>query len=105
MSWFSRPGRSLGKVDVTGEETRKRTLTATPAGVQGSEERYAEITSRLQSFDNHQASEFAATEVVPTADFCCVARAAVAFTSEQNAVCCLPAHRMLAVRNQAIDGI
>ena len=41
MSWFSRPGRSLGKADVTA-----------------------------------------------------VARAAVAFTSEQNAVRCLPAHRI-----------
>jgi hypothetical protein len=34
----------LGKADVTGEETGKRTLSTTAAGVQGSEERSAEIT-------------------------------------------------------------
>jgi hypothetical protein len=34
----------LGKADVTGEETGERTLSATVVGVQGSEERSAEIT-------------------------------------------------------------
>jgi hypothetical protein len=34
----------LGKADVTGEETGKRTLSATVAGVQASEDRSAEIT-------------------------------------------------------------
>jgi len=34
----------MGKADVTGEETGKRTLSATVVGVQGSEERSAEIT-------------------------------------------------------------
>jgi hypothetical protein len=61
--------------------------------------------TRLQSFDNLQVSGFAATQVVPTAGVLSDVRAAVAFTSEQNAVRCLPAHRiMLAVRNRAIDG-
>jgi hypothetical protein len=61
--------------------------------------------TRLQSFDNLQASEFAATQVVTTAGVRSDVRAAVAFTSEENAVRCLPAHRiMLAVRNRAIDG-
>jgi hypothetical protein len=34
----------LGKADVTGEETGKRTLSATVVGVQASEDRSAEIT-------------------------------------------------------------
>jgi hypothetical protein len=34
----------LGKADVTGEETGKRTLSTTVVGVQGSEDRSAEIT-------------------------------------------------------------
>ena len=34
----------LGKADVMGEETGKRTLSATVVRVQGSEERFAEIT-------------------------------------------------------------
>jgi len=38
------PHPSVGKADVTGEETGKRTLSATAVGVQGSEERSAEIT-------------------------------------------------------------
>jgi hypothetical protein len=42
--WSSRPNGSLGKADVTGEETGERTLSATVVGVQGSEERFAEIT-------------------------------------------------------------
>jgi hypothetical protein len=50
--------------------------------------------TRLQSFDNLQASEFAATQVVPTAGILSDVRAAVAFTSEQNAVRYLPAHRI-----------
>jgi hypothetical protein len=50
--------------------------------------------TRLQSFDNLQASEFAATQVVPTAGFLSEVRAAVAFTSEQKAVRCLPAYRI-----------
>jgi hypothetical protein len=59
------------------------------------------VLSRLQSFDDLQASEFAATQVVPTARYPIWApRAAMAFSSEQNAVRYLPAHRMLlAVRN------
>jgi len=44
MAWFSRPSGLLGKADVTREETGKRTLSATAVGVQGSEERSAEIT-------------------------------------------------------------
>ena len=54
----------------------------------------AGLLTRLQSFDNLQASEFAATQVVPTADLLSEIRAAVAFTSEQNAVRYLPAHRI-----------
>ena len=51
--------------------------------------------SQLQSFDNLQASEFAATQVVPTAEHPYrMFRAAVAFTSEHSAVCYLPAHRI-----------
>ena len=52
--------------------------------------------TRLQSFDNLQASEFAATQVVPTAEHLInrMLRAAVAFTSEHSAVCYLPAHRI-----------
>jgi hypothetical protein len=42
--WNSRPNGNLGKADVTEEETGKRTLSATVVGVQGSEERFAEIT-------------------------------------------------------------
>jgi hypothetical protein len=42
--WFSRPSDELGKADVTGEETGKRTLSTTVVGVQGSEDRSAEIT-------------------------------------------------------------
>jgi hypothetical protein len=42
--WSSRPVGNLGKADVTGEETGKSTLSATVVGVQGSEERFAEIT-------------------------------------------------------------
>ena len=42
--WNSRPSGLLGKADVTGEETGKRTLSATVVGVQASEERFAEIT-------------------------------------------------------------
>ena len=34
----------MGKADVTGEKTGKRTLSATVVGVQASEERFAEIT-------------------------------------------------------------
>jgi hypothetical protein len=34
----------LGKADVTGEETGKRTLSATVVGVQASEDRSVEIT-------------------------------------------------------------
>jgi hypothetical protein len=49
------------------------------------------VLTRLQSFDNLQASEFAATQVVPTAAILSDVRAAVAFTSEQNAVRYLPA--------------
>ena len=52
------------------------------------------MLTRLQSFDNLQASEFAATQVVPTAAILSDVRAAVAFTSEQNAVRYLPAHRI-----------
>jgi hypothetical protein len=44
MAWFSRPSGLLGKADVTREETGKRTLSATVVGVQGSEDRSAEIT-------------------------------------------------------------
>ena len=44
LMWSSRPIGNLGKADVTGEETGKRTLSATVVGVQGSEERFAEIT-------------------------------------------------------------
>jgi hypothetical protein len=54
----------------------------------------AGLLTRLQSFDNLQASEFAATQIVPTAGTKCGVRAAVAFTSEQNAVRYLPAHRI-----------
>ena len=52
--------------------------------------------TRLQSFTNVQASEFAATQVVPTAEHPInrMFRAAVAFTSEHSAVRCLPAHRI-----------
>ena len=42
--WNSRPVGNLGKADVAGEETGKRTLSATVVGVQASEERFAEIT-------------------------------------------------------------
>jgi hypothetical protein len=45
MKWSSRPAGTLGKADVAGEETGKRTLSATVVGVQASEERFAEITS------------------------------------------------------------
>jgi hypothetical protein len=44
MKWSSRPAGTLGKADVAGEETGKRTLSATVVGVQASEERFAEIT-------------------------------------------------------------
>ena len=44
LMWSSRPDGNLGKADVTGEETGKRTLSATVVGGQGSEERFAEIT-------------------------------------------------------------
>ena len=44
LLWSSRPDGSLGKADVTGEETGTSTLSATVVGVQGSEERFAEIT-------------------------------------------------------------
>ena len=51
--------------------------------------------SRLQSFVNLQASEFAATQVVPTAGHPHrMFRAAVAFTSEHSAVYYFPAHRI-----------
>jgi hypothetical protein len=50
--------------------------------------------SQLQSFDNLQASEFAATQVVPPPVSTLDAGAAVAFTPEQNAVRYLPAHRI-----------
>jgi hypothetical protein len=50
--------------------------------------------TRLQSFVDLQASEFAATQVVPTAGILSDVRAAVAFTSEQRAVRCLPAYRI-----------
>src|SRR5580704_2820512 len=54
-----------------------------------------EVISRLQSFVDLQASEFAATQVVPTAEHPhWMFRAAVAFTSEHSAVCYLPAHRI-----------
>ena len=47
----------------------------------------------MQSFVYLQASEFAATQVVPTAEQPYrMLMAAVAFTSEHNAICCLPAH-------------
>jgi hypothetical protein len=46
------------------------------------------------ALDNLQASEFAATQVVPTAEHPKMLRAAVAFTSEHSAVCYLPAHRI-----------
>jgi hypothetical protein len=53
------------------------------------------VISRLQSFVDLQASEFAATQVVPTAEHPYrMFRAAVAFTSEHSAVCYLPAHRI-----------
>jgi hypothetical protein len=42
--WNSRPVGNLGKADVTGEETGKRTLSATVVGVQASEDRSVEIT-------------------------------------------------------------
>src|SRR5215831_7736308 len=42
--WNCRPSRTLGKADVTGEETGKCTLSATVVGAQASEERFAEIT-------------------------------------------------------------
>ena len=42
MKWSSRPAGTLGKADVAGEETGKRTLSATVVGVQGSEDRSAE---------------------------------------------------------------
>jgi len=42
--WNYRPSGTLGKADVTGEETGKRTLSATVVGVQASEDRFAEIT-------------------------------------------------------------
>jgi len=45
MKWNSRPAGNSGKADVAGEETGKRTLSATVVGVQASEERFAEITS------------------------------------------------------------
>jgi len=38
------PPCQLGKADVIGEETGTSTLSATPVGVQASEERSAEIT-------------------------------------------------------------
>ncbi len=44
VSWFSRPSGIVGKADVTGEETSKRTLLATVVGVRASEKRFAEIT-------------------------------------------------------------
>lgn len=52
------------------------------------------VLTRLQSFVNLQASEFAATQVVPPLAPSSGIRAAVAFTSEQNAVRYLPAHRI-----------
>jgi hypothetical protein len=53
------------------------------------------VFSRLQSFVDLQASEFAATQVVPTAEHLYrMFRAVVSFTSEHNAVCYLPAHRI-----------
>ena len=42
--WYCRPIDDLGKADVTGEETGRRTLSATVVGVQGSDERSVEIT-------------------------------------------------------------
>jgi hypothetical protein len=54
----------------------------------------AGVLTRLQSFVNLQASEFAATQVVPPLAPSSGIRAAVAFTSEQNAVRYLPAHRI-----------
>ena len=42
--WLSRPSGHMGKADVTGEETGKRTLSTTVVGVQGSGDRSAEIT-------------------------------------------------------------
>jgi hypothetical protein len=42
--WSSRPSGTLGKADVTGEETGERTLSATVVGVQASDERSAELT-------------------------------------------------------------
>src|SRR6516162_1953677 len=64
------------------------------------------VISRLQSFVDLQASEFAATQVVPTAEnpyrrF----RAAVAFTSEHNAVRYLPAHRIVAPQHRGQMGV
>ena len=44
LKWNSRPSQLVGKADVTGEETGKRTLSTTVVRVQASEERFAEIT-------------------------------------------------------------
>src|SRR5499427_5345727 len=63
------------------------------------------VLSRLQSFDNLQASEFAATQVVPTAGIHCGCQGGrgVYVRAERGS---LPprASDILAVRNRAIDG-
>ena len=63
------------------------------------------VLTRLQSFVNLQASEFAATQVVPTAGtrFGCQGSRGVYVRAERGS---LPprASDMLAVRNRAIDG-
>jgi len=61
--------------------------------------------TRLQSFVDLQASEFAATQIVPTAGHLLGTRAAVAFYVRANRGSLPPrASDMLAVRNRAIDG-
>src|SRR6516162_11383273 len=78
------PHRPSPKSQRVGCSTSFRSTTSERGGI-----------SRLQSFVNLQASEFAATQVVPTAENPYrMFRAAVAFTSEHSAGCYLPAHRI-----------
>ena len=63
------------------------------------------MLSRLQSFDNLQASEFAATQVVPTAGIHCGCQGSRGvYVRAQRGLLPPRASDMLAVRIRAIDG-
>jgi len=62
------------------------------------------VLSRLQSFDNLQASEFAATQVVPTAVNLSDARAAVALHPSKSRFVTFPRIELASRPNRAIDG-